>query len=105
MATYPKILSVTPIEGYQLQVTFRNHETKVYDCGDVLNQPAFAVLRDPAMFRAVEVDAGGYGVRWNDELDLSEAELWLHGKIAQVPETSQTPPRKRKRPLRAGQTD
>lgn len=81
MATYPKILSVTPIEGYQLQVTFRNHETKVYDCGDVLNQPAFAVLRDPAMFRAVEVDAGGYGVRWNDELDLSEAELWLHGQI------------------------
>ena len=105
MATYPKILSVTPIEGYQLQVTFRNYETKVYDCGDLLNHSAFAVLRDPAMFRAVEVDAGGYGVRWNDELDLSEAELWLHGKIAQVPETSQTPPRKRKRPPRTGQTD
>ena len=61
MATYPKILSVTPIEGYQLQVTFRNYETKVYDCGDLLNHSAFAVLRDPAMFRAVEVDAGGYG--------------------------------------------
>ena len=105
MTTYPKILSVTPIEGYQLQVTFRNYETKVYDCGDLLNHSAFAVLRDPAMFRAVEVDAGGYGVRWNDELDLSEAELWLHGKIAQVPETSQTPPRKRKRPPRTGQTD
>jgi len=79
MIAYPKILSVTPIEGYQLQVTFRNHETKVYDCGGLLNHPAFAVLRDPAIFRTAQVDAGGYGVRWNDDLDLSESELWLHG--------------------------
>lgn len=76
---FQKILSVTPIAGYQLQVTFHNYAPKVYDCGGLLNQPAFAALRDPAMFRAVQVDAGGYGVRWNDDLDLSESELCLHG--------------------------
>lgn len=101
MITYPKILSVTPIAGYQLQVTFRNHETKIYDCGGLLNHPAFAALRDPAIFRAVQVDAGGYGVRWNDDLDLSEAELWLHGKVSQARDESQTPPRKGTRQQRA----
>lgn len=83
MTTYPKILSVTPLAGYQLQVTFHNHVTKVYDCANILQHPAFALLRDPASFRSVQVDAGGYGVRWNDELDLSEAELWRLGQSVQ----------------------
>lgn len=65
-------------------VTFSNQVTKIYNCTDMLNHPTFVVLRDPAMFRAVRVDAGGYGVRWNDDLDLSEAELWLHGQTVQT---------------------
>lgn len=97
MTTYPKILSVTPLAGYQLQVTFHNHVTKVYDCLKVLNHPAFALLRDPAIFRSVQVDMGGYGVRWNDELDLSEAELWLHGNVVPAQNESQAPPRRVKR--------
>ena len=36
-------------------------------------------LQSPALFRAVQADPGGYGISWNDELDLSEAELWRHG--------------------------
>lgn len=83
MTAYPKILSVTALAGYQLQVTFHNHVTKMYDCGDLLNHPSFVILHDPAMFRIVQVDAGGYGIHWNDDLDLSEAELWLHGKATQ----------------------
>lgn len=78
--TYPKIRSVTPLEDYQLRITFRNDVTKIYDCSDVLNEPAFSALRDKAVFRSVHVDHGGYGVFWNDDIDLSEAELWLHGE-------------------------
>jgi hypothetical protein len=78
--SYPKILSVIPLEKYQLRVTFTNHITKVYDCSDILKHHRFSVLYDPAFFRAVHVDQGGYGVFWNDDLDLSESELWLHGK-------------------------
>ena len=89
---YPKIVSVTPLEDYQLRVTFRNAVTKIYDCSDVLNEPAFSALRNSAAFRAVHVDHGGYGVFWNDEIDLSEAELWLHGQeLPSVTETSQNP--------------
>jgi len=78
--TYPKILSVIPLENYRLQVTFSNHITKVYDCSELLTHPAFSSLHDPAIFRTVQVDQGGYGVFWNDDLDISESELWLHGK-------------------------
>ena len=83
---YPKILNVIPLAGYQLQITFRNNVTKIYDCSDLLKHPSFVLLRDPAMFRAVQVDTSGYGVRWNDDLDLSESELWLHGQPVQTEE-------------------
>ena len=32
-----------------------------------------------AFFKAVTVDPGGYGVSWDDEMDLSEYELWNNG--------------------------
>lgn len=28
----------------------------------------------------VQVDPGGYGISWNDNVDLSENELWINGK-------------------------
>jgi hypothetical protein len=31
------------------------------------------------LFNSVHVDKHGYGIVWNDELDLSESELWING--------------------------
>ena len=76
---YPKIVSVTPLSNDHLRVTFVNHIIKEYDCSPILQHPEFSMLHDPAIFRAVHVDQGGYGVSWNDGLDVSESELWLHG--------------------------
>ena len=80
MEKYPKIKSVKPLTGYKLLVGFMNGVVKLYDCTDLLATPAFFLLRDQAFFGAVQVDQGGYGLIWNDTLDLSEAELWLHGQ-------------------------
>jgi hypothetical protein len=79
MSVYPKIESVTPLDDFKLRVIFANGVEKIYDCCPLLTEPAFALLQSPALFRAVQVDPGGYGISWNDELDLSEAELWRHG--------------------------
>lgn len=39
----------------------------------------FRVLEDEAFFRNVHADRLGYGVSWNDAVDLAESELWLKG--------------------------
>ncbi|MDX9979632.1 MAG: DUF2442 domain-containing protein [Lentisphaeria bacterium] len=79
MTTLPKIASVQAAEKMRLLVTFRNGEGRIYDCRQLLSRSRFHLLADPGFFRAVKVDAGGYGVSWNDDLDLSEYELWTHG--------------------------
>ena len=79
MGDHPKIMSVIPLDDYRLQVTFVNGVCKVYDCRSLLPAPVFAPLIAGWLFRAVQVDPGGYGVSWNDEIDLSESELWEHG--------------------------
>ncbi len=84
MNAYPKIESVSALSGKRLKVTFVTGTTKVYDCTPLLDEAPFAPLKDDAFFRNAYVDKIGYGVAWNDDVDLSEAELWLHGKIVRV---------------------
>lgn len=45
---------------------------------------SFTCLRMKAFFNAVHVDSGGYGISWNDDIDLSEYELWTNGQEALV---------------------
>lgn len=78
---FPKVESVTPLADFKLKVTFANGVEKIYDCHSLLTEPAFALLKSPALFRAVQVDSGGYGISWNEEIDLSEAELWRNGEL------------------------
>lgn len=82
MERIPKISSVTPLDGLRLQVRFDNGREAVYDCRPLLARPAFAPLADPAFFRTVSVDPGGYGISWNDDIDLSEYELWSNSVAA-----------------------
>jgi hypothetical protein len=76
----PKIRSITPLKDRQLLVTFANGTEKRYDCGQLFYLPQFQLIQNEAFFKTVKVDPGGYGISWNDELDLSEDELWLNGK-------------------------
>lgn len=82
--TYPKVTAVTPLTGKRLRVTFANGDVRVYDCTALLADPAFRLLHDEAIFRAVQADPHGYGVAWSDDLDLSESELWLNGELPTV---------------------
>jgi len=75
----PKILSVQPQEKKKLLVKFVNGIEKIYDCTHLLNLEMFWWLKNDAFFKSVKVDTGGYGISWNDEIDLSEYELWENG--------------------------
>ncbi|MBI4646595.1 MAG: DUF2442 domain-containing protein [Bacteroidia bacterium] len=76
---YPKIIDVKAIKNYNLLVTFDNNITKIYNCSNLLNLPQFYLLKDVMLFRSVKIDTGGYGILWNDDIDLSEYELWTNG--------------------------
>ena len=80
MSVYPKIKGVDPLDAKQLLVTFSTGEDKIYDCTPLLAEPEFSLLKNEMFFRTVRVDHGGYGVVWNEEVDLSESELWIHGE-------------------------
>ena len=80
MQRIPQIKRVTPLDGFLLRVCFQNGVEKIYDCAPLLSRPQFQLLKTPAFFRSVRVDIGGYGVSWNDDLDLSEYELWTNGR-------------------------
>ena len=75
----PTILSVQVQEHKKLLIKFVNGTKKVYDCAQLLRMEMFQLLKNDAFFKSVKVDVGGYGISWNDEIDLSEYELWTNG--------------------------
>jgi hypothetical protein len=80
MKSYPRIAHVWPEREKTLLVEFENGERRVYDCKPLLESEAFRALRDEAVFRCAHADPHGYGVVWNDEIDLAESEVWLNGR-------------------------
>lgn len=79
MMSTPRIESVQPAEDMLLHVRFVNGEQRIYNCEPLTSRPQFKLLAVPAFFHSVHVDPGGYGISWNDDIDLSEYELWANG--------------------------
>lgn len=77
---YPKIKSASAIDNHTLLVEFDNNKKKKYDVTKLLNRDMFSPLKNPALFKAVKVEQGGYAVVWNSNIDISEYELWSHGQ-------------------------
>ncbi len=80
MERIPRVEAVEVIDDKRLQIRFENGFEKLYDCAPILSYPRFHLLNNPVFFRAVRVDTGGYGISWNDNIDLSEYELWTNGQ-------------------------
>ena len=80
MNNVPRIASLEPVGPLELLVQFDGGQKKVYDCRQLMARPEFQPLANPAFFRTVKVDPGGYGVSWSDDIDLSEYELWANGE-------------------------
>lgn len=78
-----KIQSVKAKENYILETVFYNGEIVHYDVKPLFKIfAAFKVFEDsPDLFEQVTVDQGGYGVSWNDELDLDAESIWENGVV------------------------
>ena len=84
---FHKVKSVAPLSDFKLSVQFSEGVTKLYDVKPLFERiSAFCYLKDsPSEFDCVSVDVGGYGIVWNDDLDLSCDELWENGTVVETP--------------------
>ena len=77
---YPRIHSVKAIDNHTLIVEFDNYEKRKYDITPLLESEVFLPLKNPAFFKNAQVEQTGCAVFWNEDIDISEYELWVHGK-------------------------
>ncbi len=76
-----RIIEVKALNRYIISAVFQNGVEKEYDMCQLFSAiPQFEALeKEQGLFEQVSVDVGGYGISWNDELDLSAEEIWEHG--------------------------
>lgn len=77
---YPKIKSASAINNHTLLIEFENNQKKKYNVAPLLSREMFSPLKDPVLFKTIQVEQGGYAVAWNNKIDISEYELWCHGE-------------------------
>lgn len=84
---FHKINHILPQIDRKLTVQFSEGVTKIYDIRKLYDKiPAFKILDESdELFNSVEVDTGGYGIVWDDDLDLSCDELWENGVVIETP--------------------
>ena len=84
---FHKVKAVTVLPNFRLSVQFAEGVTKIYDVKPLFQKWASfkALESSPNLFSDVEVDAGGYGIVWNDDLDLSCDELFENGEMIETP--------------------
>lgn len=75
----PKIYKAKAIDDRTLVIKFTNQEVKKYSISHLLKNPMFAPLYQAAFFKNFRIEPGGYGIVWNEDIDLSEYELWKNG--------------------------
>ncbi|MDX8392991.1 MAG: DUF2442 domain-containing protein [Mariprofundales bacterium] len=76
----PKIENAIPLDDHTLFIVFDNSDKRKYDIFPLLSKSMFEPLKNPVFFRAFSIEKGGYAITWNENIDLSEYELWNHGQ-------------------------
>ena len=84
---FHKVKAVNALTDYFLSVQFAEGVTKIYDVKPLFAKlPSFKSFETaPELFSEVQVDTGGYGIIWSDDLDLSCDELFENGETVKTP--------------------
>lgn len=80
VSIFHKITDIKILPNYMLLARFEDKSTKEYDLKPIISKfPQFEQVKSNNLFQLAKVDVGGYGIVWNDELDLSCDEIWSNG--------------------------
>ena len=78
-----RVKTVTPKDNFILSVLFTDGVKTEYDIKPLFDK--WEVFNDlktiPGLYQQGKVDAGGFGISWNDNIDLASEELRLNGVI------------------------
>lgn len=79
-----RIDDIIPLSGtFSLLVFFNDNKVKKCDMRSLINNNSALknyLSQYPDRFKDVKVDVGGYGVSWNDNMVISDTELYKSGK-------------------------
>jgi hypothetical protein len=78
---YPKVIEVKVLSPLKLELSFDNGELRLYDVSQLILKPPFDELANFNLFKQVKVDHHGYGIYWDDNLDLAESELFENSTL------------------------
>ena len=76
-----KITSLSTLDNYILLVCFSNGVFKKFDLKPIINKylPFKDLVNINGLYKQAKIDVGGYGVIWNDELDISSNIIFEKG--------------------------
>lgn len=77
------IKKVKAKKNFIISAVFINGVIKEYDMKTLFKDiPQFQDFeKNSGLFEQVQVDMGGYGISWNDKLDLAANEIWVNGIV------------------------
>lgn len=78
---FNKIKNVELLPGFIIKAEFVCNVQKLYDIKPLFDKyKAFLPLREiKGLFEQARVDCGGYGIVWNDDIDIDANEIWYNG--------------------------
>lgn len=78
---FKKARKVYPLDGMVIGVLFEDGVFKKYDLEPLAAKwPVFNALRYRKFFESARVDAGGYGIVWNEDIDIAAEEVYFNGQ-------------------------
>lgn len=79
---YAHVQSLKTLPDYTMDLVFVGGERRLYDFKPLMKRfDCFqSFQKNKGLFEKAQIDVGGYGIIWGDELDIDASELFFNGK-------------------------
>lgn len=77
---HPKIVELKVLDNYRLLAVFSDGSVRKFDFKPLLKEAVYKDLENTALFKMAKIDAGGYGISWNDFIDIDSNDIWVVGE-------------------------
>ena len=84
---FVKITSVAALPDFILLVGFASGEYKQFDLKPLIEKyaPSKSLTQVEGLYEQVKIDVGGYGLVWNDDLDIAADVIYEKGTACEPP--------------------